>query len=238
MSSSSLLIRLIRNTESKKEDDLIKITRLDSTTFKLTYSYGFATGAGARPNSIECNADTIFRWLRSTIDLLQHDDDPFDSLQLEPQMLPSILVNVRNLNRSYTTIMNAVEFQLNNWPQDPMPPLVAMNNASLWKSWGGAPEESEESTIEDEDDEYDDLLRECDQARMAAYEQDELNATNYLISQAEVPAVAQTAVDQVAVAQAEVPAVDQAAVDQAAVDQVEVPAVDQAAVVNQVQSQE
>ena len=192
MSSSSLLIRLIRNTESKKEDDMIKITRLDSTTFKLTYSYGFATGAGARPNSIECNADTVFRWLRSTIDLLQHDDDPFDSLQLESQMLPSIIVLTKNLNRSYTTIMNAVEFQLNNWPQDPMPPLVAMNNASLWKSWGGAPkdaeesEDSEESTIEgEEEDEYDDLLRECDQARMAAYEQDELNATNYLINQAQ-----------------------------------------------------
>ena len=125
MSESVLNIRLIRALESKKEDDVIRITKLDEG-FQLTFRYGFSNYAKPTLRTIECDAQTIIRWLRITIDLLQHDDDPFASIQLDAQMLPSVLILVSRLDRAYDIIIDAVEFQLNNWPEDPMPALVPM----------------------------------------------------------------------------------------------------------------
>jgi len=184
MSSSNLLIRLIRTTGSIKEDDRIKISRVDSTTFQLTYNYGFAAGAGAKPCSIECNADTIFRWLRTTIQLLEHDDDPFESLQLESQLLPSVLVLIKRLDRAYDAIMDAVEFQLNNWPEDPMPPLVPRN---IWANAGVSKKVSNNwnQAAFEQDDEYTNLMRACNDTRAEEFEREVEEHTNYLISQSQ-----------------------------------------------------
>ena len=188
MSSSNLLIRLIRTTGSSKEDDRIKISRVDSTTFRLTYNYGFAIGVGAKPCSIECNADTIFRWLRTTIQLLEHDDDPFESLQLESQLLPSVLVLIKRLDRAYDAIMDAVEFQLNNWPEDPMPPLVPVKN--IWSNAGVSKKVSNnwnKAAFEEDEDEYTNLMRACNDTRAEEFEKEVEEHTNYLISQANPP---------------------------------------------------
>uniref|UniRef100_A0A6C0E6K0 Uncharacterized protein n=1 Tax=viral metagenome TaxID=1070528 RepID=A0A6C0E6K0_9ZZZZ len=125
MSESVLNIRLIRTPESKKEDDVIRITKLDEG-FQLTFRYGFSNYIKPTLRTIECDAPTILQWLRITIDMLQHDDDPFASFQLDAQMLPSVLIMVSRLGRAYDIIIDAVEFQLNNWPEDPMPALVPM----------------------------------------------------------------------------------------------------------------
>ena len=185
MSSSNLLIRLIRRSGSTKDDDRIKISRINSTTFQLTYTYGFVAvaGAGPKPCSIECNADTIFRWLRTTIQLLEHDDDPFESLQLESQLLPSILVLITRLDRAYDAIMDAVEFQLNNWPEDPMPPLVPHN---IWSNAGVSKKVSDnwnKAAFEEEEDEYTNIIRACNDTRAEEFEKEVEEHTNYLIRQ-------------------------------------------------------
>jgi hypothetical protein len=125
MSESVLNIRLIRSLHSKKEDDVIRITQLDEG-FQLTYRYGFSNYTTTTPRTIECDARTVIRWLRITLDMLQYDDDPFASIQLDAQILPSVLILVSRLGNAYDTIIDAVEFQLNNWPEDPMPALVPM----------------------------------------------------------------------------------------------------------------
>ena len=171
MSESVLNIRLIRALESKKEDDVIRITKLDEG-FQLTFRYGFSNYAKPTLRTIECDAPTIIRWLRITIDLLQHDDDPFASIQLDAQMLPSVLILVSRLDRAYDIIIDAVEFQLNNWPEDPMPALVPMRLYADSPPFQPKHPQVDETDAEDlirtrlqqqkEDEEYtQNLIREC-----------------------------------------------------------------------------
>ena len=190
MSESVLNIRLIRALESKKEDDVIRITKLDEG-FQLTFRYGFSNYAKPTLRTIECDARTIIRWLRITIDLLQHDDDPFASIQLDAQMLPSVLILVSRLDRAYDIIIDAVEFQLNNWPEDPMPALVPMRlyaDSPPFKPQHPVDETDAEDLIrtrlqqkEDEDEEYtQNLIRECTDTRLEEQEQEDEGYTNYL----------------------------------------------------------
>ena len=190
MSESVLNIRLIRALESKKEDDVIRITKLDEG-FQLTFRYGFSNYAKPTLRTIECDARTIIRWLRITIDLLQHDDDPFASIQLDAQMLPSVLILVSRLDRAYDIIIDAVEFQLNNWPEDPMPALVPMRlyaDSPPFKPQHPVDETDAEDLIrtrlqqqQKEDEEYtQNLIRECTDTRLEEQEQEDEGYTNYL----------------------------------------------------------
>jgi len=169
MSESVLNIRLIRTPESKKEDDVIRITKLDEG-FQLTFRYGFSNYIKPTLRTIECDAPTILQWLRITIDMLQHDDDPFASFQLDAQMLPSVLIMVSRLGRAYDIIIDAVEFQLNNWPEDPMPALVPMQlyaDSPPFQPQQPQPQPQplqHPSPLHDDktkNEEYENLIREC-----------------------------------------------------------------------------
>jgi hypothetical protein len=188
MSESVLNIRLIRSLESKKEDDVIRITKLDEG-FQLTFRYGFSNYSKTTLRTIECDARTIISWLRITIDLLQHDDDPFASIQLDAQMLPSVLILVSRLDRAYDIIIDAVEFQLNNWPEDPMPALVPMRLYADSPPFKPQHPQVDETDAEDlirtrlqqkEDEEYTNLIRECTDTRLEEQEKEDEEYTNYL----------------------------------------------------------
>jgi hypothetical protein len=197
MSESVLNIRLIRALESKKEDDVIRITKLDEG-FQLTYRYGFSNYSKPTVRTMECDAQTIIRWLRITIDLLQHDDDPFAFIQLDAQMLPSVLILVSRLDRAYDIIIDAVEFQLNNWPEDPMPALVPMRlyaDSPPFKPQQPQHPQVDETDETDqeyehlirtcmeqkEDEEYtQNLIRECTDTRIEEQEKEDEEFTNYL----------------------------------------------------------
>ena len=195
MSESVLNIRLIRTPESKKEDDVIRITKLDEG-FQLTFRYGFSNYIKPTLRTIECDAPTILQWLRITIDMLQHDDDPFASFQLDAQMLPSVLILVSRLGNAYDIIIDAVEFQLNNWPEDPMPALVPMRlYADSPPFQPQQPEQTQQpeqpqhpSPLHDEkteNEEYENLNRECTRCectdtRLEEQEKEDEEFTNYL----------------------------------------------------------
>ena len=184
MSESVLNIRLIRAPESKKEDDVIRITKLDEG-FQLTFRYGFSNYTKPTLRTIECDASTILRWLRITIDMLQYDDDPFSSFQLDAQMLPSVLILVPRLGRAYDTIIDAVEFQLNNWPEDPMPALVPMqlyaDSPPFQPKQPQHPQHPQPLHVDEtEDQEYENLIRECTATRLEEQEKEDEEYTNYL----------------------------------------------------------
>ena len=201
MSESVLNIRLIRSLHSKKEDDVIRITQLDEG-FQLTYRYGFSNYTKTTLRTIECDARTVIRWLRITLDMLQYDDDPFASIQLDAQLLPSVLILVSRLGNAYDTIIDAVEFQLDNWPEDPMPALVPMRlyadsppfqpqqpeqpqqpQTQPEQPQPEQPQPEHPSPLHDnktENEEYENLIRECTDTRLEEQEKEDEEFTNYL----------------------------------------------------------
>lgn len=61
--------------------------------------------------------------------------DPFQFIQLDLPLMPSVLINAEELGISYNRILEAVEFNLDNWPvlsvAEPAPALAAPATAPV-----------------------------------------------------------------------------------------------------------
>jgi hypothetical protein len=135
MTSTNIKIRFIRRDSNK--DDVVDITRLLlDNTFSLSYTYGLSKKQ--TPTTVTLTSDNVFRWMRHTISLLEQDDDPFESIQLDLPLMPSVMFKVVDLDEAYHALLNALEFHLDNWPlateeeanstiYDDMPPLESQS---------------------------------------------------------------------------------------------------------------
>jgi len=109
-------IRFIRRNEKcAKNDDTMKIISSDGKT----YSVVFTQGETKKSTLVSMSDSAVFRWVRHTMSLLARDADPFEFVQLDLPLMPSVMVKVKELDSAYNTILNAVEFHLDNWPIKP-----------------------------------------------------------------------------------------------------------------------
>ena len=109
-------IRFIRQNEKcAKNDDTMKIISSDGENYDVV----FTQGETKKSTLVSMSDSAVFRWVRHTISLLERDADPFEFVQLDLPLMPSVLVKVKELNGAYNTILNAVEFHLDNWPIKP-----------------------------------------------------------------------------------------------------------------------
>jgi len=135
---NSLFLRFIRTRASSKTDDTVNIKRLGPDQYSLAYTYGEAVSKKAMTATL--SSDDTFRWLRHTLGLLEVDNDPFESVQMDFPLMPSVLVKITGINDAYDRLLNAVEFHLDNWPVAPAPAYISLN-----------PEENSEEEEEEED---------------------------------------------------------------------------------------
>jgi hypothetical protein len=116
-----LTIRFLRKDTDHSLDDVVKITRVIKNLYTLTIRYG--------ENKRECNKvdltdRTLFWWMRIILRLLSKDSEPFEAIQMDMPYMPTVLFDVKNLDNCYNTILDALEFHLDNWEDEELPPLV------------------------------------------------------------------------------------------------------------------
>lgn len=125
----NILMRLVRKNGSITNDDLIVINRVRANEFSLSYTYGDTRHK--KPYTVTVCDRMLLRWMRIVIRLLENDSDPFASVQFDFPIMPSVLIEIDNLDNAYHTILDAVEFHADNWPEngeyDDMPPLVPIS---------------------------------------------------------------------------------------------------------------
>ena len=107
----SAMIRLLRkNSTDLKNDDVITMKRVANETFRVTFSNATATVK----HVATLDDKEAWNWLRNILGLLTADADPFEGIQLDFPLTPSIMVDVRELDQHYHRIMDAMEFFLDN----------------------------------------------------------------------------------------------------------------------------
>ena len=126
MTSDTMRIRFLRTINaSSQNDDIVTIRTIDTDLYKLTFQ-----DANCRKSvSKVLHGKDIFRWLRIMLRTVEHDSDPFDSIQFDVPTMPSFLIATNAIEASYHTILDAIEFHLNlnlTLEQEyvDMPPLV------------------------------------------------------------------------------------------------------------------
>lgn len=148
MPSQLINIRFIRQNEKlAKNDDTMRIMSDDGQTFTVMFRSG-----ETKKSVITTLSDSgVFRWIRHTITLLEKDVDPFQFVQLDLPLMPSVLINAKDLNASYNRILDAVEFHLDNWPtvsklasEAPAPAEAPVNTGFASSSADAETEEEED----------------------------------------------------------------------------------------------
>lgn len=146
MPSTTIRLLFIRKNSSSKNDDRVTIRRLGANQFNLSYTYGDLKSKNAHQLVLTDRA--VFRWVRNVIGLLEKDNDPFDSVQVDFPFMPTVLFDVSKLGDAYHAFLDALEFHLDNWPS---PPPAAAEDEDEGE------EEEEEEDMDMEEDEYADM---------------------------------------------------------------------------------
>ena len=111
--SSRIAIRFIRKNETSDTDVKVFIQNVGKDLYSLSFTDGYSDTP--RTHSAILNDRNLFRWLRITLRLLEKDSDPFDSIQMDMPIMPSFMVDVDKIGSAYHTILDMVEFHLDNW---------------------------------------------------------------------------------------------------------------------------
>jgi len=141
MTTRLINIRFIRQNEKlAKNDDAMRIWSSDGQNFTVSFRSG-----DTKKSVITTMSDSaVFRWIRHTISLLEKDADPFQFVQLDLPLMPSVLINAKNLEASYGRILDAVEFHLDNWPTIAVTPAPSPAEAPVNTGFASAEEETED----------------------------------------------------------------------------------------------
>lgn len=117
---SMITLRFIRSGTGAANDDKIIITMKGVDNYNLSFTYGDVKVK--KDISATLSGNDVFRWMRSAIGLLELDTDPFKSIQVDFPLMPSVLIDAKNIDAAYNKLLNALEFHLDNWPKAPTCP--------------------------------------------------------------------------------------------------------------------
>jgi hypothetical protein len=113
---SSIVFRFIRNnSKDGSTDDIAIISYAGNSTYKLSFKTYFTENTKKKATVMTLDDRQTFRWVRRMVSLLECDTDPFTGIQVDMPMMPTVLLTVENLGRDYSSLLDSVEFQLDNW---------------------------------------------------------------------------------------------------------------------------
>lgn len=108
--STMFSLQFVRKAMIQSQDDRAVITCIGADKYKIIYS----DATVKHKMFFETNGYGVLRWIRRILRLLEEDVDPFEYLQLNLPAMPSTMFSISNLSNNYTTILNAVEFYLDD----------------------------------------------------------------------------------------------------------------------------
>jgi hypothetical protein len=127
----SIKIRFIRtihliDTETceSMRDDVVQISRLNEVDARGIDMYTLdyrPYSDPAKTETMRVNADKVFVYARALLRLLEHDADPFRSIQIDFPSMPSVLIKMTDLGNAVHSILDALDFTLENWQSPPTP---------------------------------------------------------------------------------------------------------------------
>ena len=116
MAANMITIHFITEGRGSDFDDLIKITRVpdEEDLFEATYIYS----SSRRAKRIRFPLEKTMTWIQRILRLTLADCEPADQIQFTAPMMPATLFNVGELMDNYSVLTEAVEFSLENWPEE------------------------------------------------------------------------------------------------------------------------
>jgi hypothetical protein len=122
-------IRLTRETKDASKDDVIKITPCLVKTvdeparleYKVTFSAASCMTATRTPHVMSVNLSGRFleTYLRSLLRLVENDSEPYHSVQFDMPLMPSVLINPREVSDIRYAILSYVGVLVKSWPVRP-----------------------------------------------------------------------------------------------------------------------
>jgi hypothetical protein len=111
----SISIRLVRDDDDDRQDDIIRIQNTAPNTSSLTYTDQPSDHITSRNGM---TGDAVIRHLSLTFRLLLIDECPYQSIQFTCPTLPPIILSPENLSAENRTLMyDTVEELMRNWPE-------------------------------------------------------------------------------------------------------------------------
>jgi hypothetical protein len=112
MNATQFMFRFVRDVEDSSLDDLLKIKSSRSgKTLVLTYkSIDLKNEHVMYFKSVKNLSEYLFAYLS----LMKYDDSPFEYVQVDPPVLPSVLFTVENLNYNIRRITSMIELHYDN----------------------------------------------------------------------------------------------------------------------------
>jgi hypothetical protein len=110
-----ILFRFLRNNnDDGSSDDIATISYVGNNKYSVSFKTGYTNGK-KKTVSMSLDDRQTFRWVRRTLALLECDTEPFTGIQLDTPMMPSIMITVNKIASSYSSLLDAVEFHMDNW---------------------------------------------------------------------------------------------------------------------------
>ena len=116
MTMTPIVFRFIRNDSSDScPDDIATITYVNKDLYNVSFKSPFSDNKKKKPTVMSLNGKQTFRWVRRWMSMMEFDAEPFYGVQVDMPMMPSIMLRVSSLRKSYHSLLDAVEFQMDNW---------------------------------------------------------------------------------------------------------------------------
>ena len=114
---SSISILITRNADSKS-DDHIRIVPVVGNPKQFQVTYADHGEGNILKYTFTASAQGVQEYLKTTLDLLQKDDEPFQRLQFNLPAYPRIMVDLRKLQDEafMDTIWHAIASVCDDWP--------------------------------------------------------------------------------------------------------------------------
>jgi hypothetical protein len=155
-SNHSISLRFIRKEDfsenSGKKDDYAKIKYLGKGSYSIEYAHRYQ--GQSQNTTVLVNETGAMTWVRSMLNLIPLDMEPFYRIQVDLPHFPSVLLTTKDLAHKQYEIMEAIRFSLENYP---LPPRIVTQEV---REENGEEEEDEseeeESKSEEEEEEEED----------------------------------------------------------------------------------
>ena len=115
LTKNAITFRFLRDNNTDDSDDIVNISYAGNTMYNISFRTPLSENPLKKPTIMHLGEKQTFRWVRRMMSLLECDTIPFAGIQVDMPMMPSIMLSPGNLSRNYNSLLDAVEFHMDNW---------------------------------------------------------------------------------------------------------------------------
>lgn len=122
---NSLVIRFIRDSKNDQNDDVIRVNPIwrtlsnDVSILEYNIQTTFKNLQSPMAVTQKVLSSTLLVYLQSIFQLYVHDNDPFESVQIDFPNAPTILLSLKELSKRSDMILELIRTSITSWPQKP-----------------------------------------------------------------------------------------------------------------------